>query len=156
MKNKLWWRLLLWGLTLATAGAIFWFSSQTAEQSGSLSGEVTQGLFGYLFSLFRLSEEVQIAVHVGLRSAAHIGIFAVLGLFASLLSYSYTRRFWHAITAISCVLYAVTDEWHQLLVGAGRAFEWSDVVRDSMGVFLGIGTTALITALYTRLKRKGK
>ena len=42
-----------------------------------------------------------------------------------------------ALTFVICVLYAITDEYHQTFV-AGRSGELRDVVIDSLGALLGI------------------
>ena len=143
MKTKHGIRALLWAATLLVAGVIWWFSGQSAAESSELSGKVTSGLFGRLFAFLELSEEAKIAVHVLIRSAAHVAVFAVLGLCLALLLRSYAVKRWWLFSSLIGMAYAVVDECHQLWA-AGRAFELADLWKDSLGVWLAIGFVALI------------
>ncbi len=131
---------MLWVITVGMAGAIFFFSEQSAEQSSALSGGVARGLF----SFWHLTEQQQAALHELVRSAAHVATFAALGLFSSLLAHSYAPR-WGLPAAVGggCG-YAMLDECHQLWRAAGRAFEWADIAKDSAGVLLGAAVAALV------------
>ncbi len=155
MNTKTVYRLVLWILTVSVAGVIFWFSSQTAERSSTLSGEVTQGLLGGLFSFLQLTAEQQQTAHELVRSAAHVGLFGALGLFASLLTQSYTARRWVFIAVCVCVGYAFLDECHQLWFSVGRAFELADIIKDIVGVFLGAGAAVLLCRCRVKLQKKG-
>lgn len=155
MKTKTIYRVAMWILTLSSAGVIFWFSSQTAEQSSAFSGEVTQGLLGGIFTFFQLTAEQQQTAHELVRSVAHVGSFSVLGLFASLLTRSYTERWWIPITVLACGVYAVFDECHQLWFSAGRAFELVDVAKDLIGTLLGVGAVVLFYCCCARLRKEG-
>lgn len=137
MRNVVIKRCLLWLLTLLAAFGIFLLSEQSAEQSSALSGAVTQGLLGNLFSLFHFTEEQRETAHELVRSLAHVGSFAVLGVFASMLVKSYRCKRWIVVTVACCAAYALFDEYHQLWNAAGRAFEWADVAKDSFGAWLG-------------------
>lgn len=153
MRTKTIKRSVLWILTVSVAGLIFWLSGQTAEQSGSLSGNVTNGLLGQLFVWLKLSVVQQQAMHELIRSAAHVGLFGVFGLCVSLLVRSYTLRRWIGITLPVCFVYALTDECHQHWFAAGRAFEWADIAKDMIGVVLAVLFVALCTAWWRRKKR---
>ncbi len=147
-------RLVWWVLTVTVAGIIYWFSDQTAEQSGTLSGEVTQGLLGHLFTWLHLTSEQLETVHEWVRSGAHVFLFWLLGLFCSLLVRSYTLRRWVGITVLSCGIYAVLDECHQQWFAEGRAFEWVDIAKDVFGILLG--TMVVLLAVWYRAKRRKK
>lgn len=147
-------RLIWWALTGTVAGIICWLSGQTAEQSGALSGEVTQGLLGHLFRWLNVSPEQLEIVHEWVRSGAHVFLFGLLGLFCSLLVRSYALRRWVAVTLLSCSVYAVLDECHQQWFATGRAFEWIDIAKDVFGVLLG--TAAVLFAVWYRAKRRKK
>lgn len=146
-------RSVLWILTVSVAGLIFWLSGQTAEQSGSLSGSVTNGLLGQLFVWLKLTAEEQQAVHELIRSLAHVVLFSALGLCVSLLVRSYTVRFWLYITLPVCFVYALSDECHQSLFADGRAFEWADIAKDMIGVLLAVVLVHLVIAWQKRKKR---
>ncbi len=145
-------KLVLWVLTLSVAACIFVFSGQSAEQSSAISGAVSQGLLGSLFSFLSLNEAQQELFHILLRSGAHIFMFALLGFFASLLARSYQLKRWKVITFTSCLAYAVVDECHQLLFAAGRAFEWSDILKDGCGVLIGILLVWFFSHLAMRIR----
>ncbi len=145
-------KLILWSLTLLTAGVIFFFSSQSAAVSSAVSEEFTQGLLGSLLAFLKLTAEQQEIAHELIRSVAHIMLFALLGLFASLLVRCYTHKHWAIITALSCVGYALLDECHQLWFSAGRAFELADIAKDSFGVLLGM----TLVVLWYRLRQQKK
>lgn len=152
-------KIVLWVLTLSVALGIFMFSEQSAEQSSAISGAVTQGLLGSLFSFFEFTEDQQEAVHIAIRAMAHVASFALLGLFDSLLVQSYRLKWWLLITFGSCAAYAVFDECHQLWLSAGRAFEWSDIAKDCIGALIGIGLSVVAcraVARYRARKQKQK
>lgn len=145
-------KLILWSLTLLTAGVIFFFSSQSAAVSSAVSEKFTQGLLDSLLAFLKLTAEQQEIAHELIRSTAHIVLFVLLGLFTSLLVRCYTFKHWVVITALSCVGYALLDECHQQWFSAGRAFELADIAKDSFGVFLGMITVVL----WYRLKQQKK
>lgn len=155
MRKVIVYRTVLWVFTLGLAGAIFWLSHQTAEQSGALSEEVTQGFFGTLFSFLKLTEGQQAVVHALVRSAAHVVLFALLGTSVALLFRSYAVRRWQGITVLVCGAYALVDECHQQWFSAGRAFELADLVKDIVGVLLGIGAVLLVCFWRAKLRKKG-
>ena len=155
MKKKTVYRAFLWGLTVGIAGMIFWLSHQTAEQSSALSGGVTEGLLSSLFAFLKLNEVQQAVWHAGVRAAAHVATFWLLGISTSLLTRSYALRRWVLITVLSCGGYALFDECHQQWFAAGRTFQIEDIAKDSIGVLLGIAVVALCAALRNRKQRKG-
>ncbi len=137
MRRRTMKRCLLWLLTLAAALGIFMLSEQSAAQSSALSGAVTQGLLGRVFARLHFTAEQQETAHQLVRSLAHVASFAVLGVCSSLLVRSYRRKRWGLISVGGCAVYALFDEYHQLWNATGRAFEWADVAKDSLGALLG-------------------
>jgi VanZ family protein len=55
-----------------------------------------------------------------------------------------------ALTWVLCVLYALSDEFHQAFV-PNRISDWRDVVADAVGAFLGLLVAAAIAG---RLRRR--
>ena len=115
---------------------IFILSNQPAAvssgQSGVIVGHLQQAMPG-----------VSTAVLTFLvRKSAHIIAYFILGI----LMYRALRinmRRWQkrtvaSLALISCSLYAVTDEIHQLFV-PGRSGELRDVMIDSIAALVGIG-----------------
>ena len=133
---------VLWTATGAWMILIFWFSSQTAEQSAALS-EAVKRLVLSLFpqELFEQGEELPGGVPVEdfLRKAAHFFNFTVLGMLSAAAVDSVTRlravRRW--VPAGICLVYAATDEIHQMFV-PGRGPAVTDVLLDFVGSLCGI------------------
>ncbi len=140
-------RLWLFGLiTLLLMAAIFAFSAQTAEESQQVSDSFLASLVGRLLDalLPRLSEK---GMEFDIRKYAHMAEFMALGLasFLYLSEYGRWRRDLRAafLALAGSVLYACTDEVHQLFV-PGRACRASDVLLDSAGIAAGILAARLV------------
>lgn len=116
---------------------IFAFSAQESEESGEVSGALSQQIVSSVGKFFHINlddEEllrIAEAIEAPLRKAAHMAEYAVL----SVLIYIWIGK-WQAAVAFAA-LYAVSDEVHQLFV-PGRAGRFSDVIIDSMGALLGV------------------
>lgn len=144
---------------LLTMGMIFFFSAQTGEESGRMSGSVTQWILEHTvhdFQSLSAAQQAQLYSTVGLaiRKLAHFLEFALLGFFLML----HIRQIRMRI-AVSCpwlwawaigVLYAATDELHQMFVG-GRGPAATDVVIDACGVLFGIVVLLLICRMRKRV-----
>ena len=139
-------------LVIVVMGMIFFFSAQTASQSGALSGRITTKvirLFLPGFDTLPLAEQTALRNTVGLwiRKTAHFTEYALLG-FSLILHLRQLRKKlcvklpWFWAWGIGTA-YAVTDELHQGLV-AGRHPAVTDVMIDSSGVLFGIGFLLLL------------
>lgn len=72
-----------------------------------------------------------------IRKAAHITEYFILFM---LLYYAFKKAFYKNLkikAAIITILYACTDEFHQLFI-PGREGKVRDVLIDSIGVFIGV------------------
>jgi len=159
-KKGLWLFLLplLWMLL------IYAFSAQTAAESDLTSGSFI-GFFARLFGgrFSALSPSEQAAFIAAYQSAAriigHIGAFAVLGfLFALALALSFIGLKGLRLVGLSVLLslgYALFDEIHQLFV-EGRAFQFSDILCDAFGAFLGAGCLLVLLQLFKSWKKRQK
>ncbi len=155
--KKHWIIILLWVLVLAVAAMIFFFSSQDAGASSAASGGLTERIMrlfhpGYDQLPARERKALYEAFSTGVRKAAHLLEFSLLGFFLQLLFLAKGVRpalpwVWAAGT-----LYACTDELHQKWSG-GRAPMWLDVGIDSAGVLIGAALAWLLTGL---AKRRGQ
>lgn len=79
------------------------------------------------------------------REYMHGVVFLVLGLLAQNAVLENRRRKSLKALALAlaiCVIYAVTDECHQLFV-PGRSFQTSDLAMDSIGSMIGSGLVYL-------------
>ncbi|MBQ8203102.1 MAG: VanZ family protein [Clostridia bacterium] len=130
---------------------IFALSSENAALSSETSGKFTEAVIDVIYSDF---EDMDVAkqevithnVTFVIRKLAHFTIFALLGVFAlaSIVSYSKPSFALKSLfSAAFCLLYAISDEIHQLFV-AGRSGEIRDVIIDFLGSLLGIIFISLI------------
>lgn len=147
-------------ICVATMLAIFLFSSQNAESSGSASG----GISDKIIELFRpnisgLSPEKQARIRervdVIVRKGAHFIEFAILGISVSLLllTFSDKKIFTVAVPIAFSAFYAVTDEVHQLFV-AGRAGMLTDVLIDSLGAAVGVLALNAVALIVKKSKNR--
>ena len=93
-------------------------------------------LIYYFSSIPDLKSGLDSAIDLILRKGAHIFVYAVLA-FLLLKNFSKTSWSYSVLGAIISILYAVSDEIHQLSVSGRQGSIW-DVGIDSIGIFLGI------------------
>ncbi len=140
---------------------IFSFSSQTGEDSGSLSYKVS-------FQLVEIGNAVsgkgygekelgQIARQIEhpVRKLAHMTEYFLLSLTVSFPLYLYQFRGRKLVitSILFCAAFAAGDEYHQSFV-AGRGPSVRDVLTDSTGAALGTAGTYLLTTLIRIRSRK--
>ena len=136
-------KYLAWLPAIIIASAIFYFSAQPADLSTDMSDGVSRILIkvGTTLHLMEGPEEEYYEIiekmSMPVRKTAHITEFAVfyLSLLFALFHWGQRGRklLWTAF--MFTVLYACTDEFHQLFV-PGRAGRFTDVLIDSSGAFL--------------------
>jgi VanZ family protein len=147
-KVRLW---LFAALTLLMMGVIFWFSAQGGERSQRMSDGFLSSLIGQFLNAFlpRLSEK---GMQFDIRKYAHMSEYFLLAVFAFLYASEYRRWRRDPLAALLaagfCLLYACTDEVHQIYV-PGRACRFSDVLVDGAGIAAGV----LMCVLLWRLTR---
>lgn len=143
---------------------IFYFSAQTKEESSVVSEGFSYRMVSSTGLLFHLHideeriREIAGAIEHFVRKGAHMTEFAILALllYGWLCRWQLSRLRKAAAATILAVLYACSDELHQLFV-AGRAGRFSDALIDSAGVVLGMAVFLLILRLIERLrKRRGQ
>lgn len=141
-------RLIAMIVMLAIMGIIFYFSSQVA----SVSSEVSESVLERVLSLIGLDDLLYQLQHDPLftqtalgnllifmiRKAAHFTIYAVLAVSAMFVFYYSDQSMRNILfySLLICLLYACSDEIHQLFV-EGRSGELRDVVLDFMGACTG-------------------
>ena len=144
-------RLLLVGIVLFWLVVIFLLSSQPASHSNDLSQGITE-------KVVRAIEKVtnqQLDLHQWnrwIRKNAHFFLYFILGIFLMFGLTAFRVRLRRASMyafGIS-VLYAISDEVHQLFVD-GRGGQVRDVLIDSAGAALGV---VLFAVLYRMLRFK--
>jgi len=130
-----------WTLVIVWMAVIFSFSAQPAHESDGLSKSVILFIIGLAKRVMPLSDlAVDIATlnHL-IRKVAHFTVYLVLGvLTVNSLKASGVPIFKAAIWALAiCIVYAATDEIHQMFV-PGRYAQVKDVLIDSVGAVVGI------------------
>ena len=137
---------------------IFWLSDQPAVQSSRQSRQLSYRIVSGFNLVFRLKWTrakliaLSLRMENDLRIVAHFSEYFLLSLLTLLplrLKLKKTGRSLYVPPVLFCILYAVTDEIHQLSV-PGRAFEIKDLVIDSLGVM----GAALMTYLILRLRAR--
>lgn len=139
--------VLLSALLLANMGFIFWMSSEGPEESGNRSGGITDTVIDVTYPDFdRRPPEEQVVItdrtHHLVRKLAHFCEFALLGLLSAALLAHLARRLplstkmlW-GFPAAFCLLYAISDEVHQMFTERGPAVK--DVLIDFSGSLTGL------------------
>lgn len=153
-------KVFLWVCVFLIAGAIFAFSSQNAGASDKASKGITRKVVDTLPQTKNKSEsekaKIVKKINNYVRKTAHFSLFFAFGLFllcAMLLTYShkYSVIKLLLISAIIALLYAISDEVHQIFV-PNRGPAVKDVFID----FSGSATAFLIVLLVKNIKFKMK
>ena len=146
--------IISWSLLIIWMIVIFILSSQNADKSSDTSGSLLTFILNITYKGFKdLNASEQFSIletyqHI-IRKFAHFFIFGILGALA-VNAYKSLRIKDNGKVAMlafaTCVVYAITDEIHQLFV-PGRAFEVTDIIIDSSGSFIFIAISLLIIFL---------
>ena len=132
-------------LALVWMCVIFAFSAQTKEESSVVSQGFsyrivnTTGLLLHLHIDEEQIREIANAIEGFVRKGAHMTEYAILAIliYVWLGRWQLSRRRMACTAAVLTMLYACSDEFHQLFV-AGRAGRVSDVLVDSAGAVVGL------------------
>ena len=130
MKKK----IISWSLFILWLFVIFFFSSQNGTSSSNLSNSVLNSFVSILpvkidISIFSFS----------IRKLAHFTEYLILGILTLNLLNLETKlnKKKIMIGILFCIMYACTDEFHQLFV-SGRVGSILDILIDSCGSSFGI------------------
>lgn len=133
--------ILSWSLVILWMGLIFFFSHQPARESSELSSGITEVIVDVVNVIAPDNDQIfnRDIISFSIRKAAHFGVYLVLGLLVSngLIYSSIPRSKAIILALLICVLYAISDEFHQLYV-PGRSGQVSDVLLDSSGGLVGV------------------
>ena len=135
MKNKK--LVLAWTLLILWMLFIFIMSSFNGVMSSNQSGSIAV----LIYNLFDISDTEKVSFIV--RECAHVSEFFILGILVINLVSKYNVKHIYLISFIICVLYASSDEFHQLFV-PGRSGQVTDIFIDMIGVVLGLLLVFLI------------
>lgn len=135
MKKIISYILLIFWLCL-----IFYLSNQTGSVSGMASNKIIYDALDFIYNIFSFDKSNLINVvniiEIPLRECMHAFEYLILALlFINLFRLYNIKR--NSLVFILCLVYAITDEIHQLFV-PGRAFQYFDIFMDSIGSIIGI------------------
>lgn len=135
MKRKTlpWIPVILW------MAFIFFLSHQPATESSELSSGITKKLYDMIKLVApNISLDQGTLNHV-IRKFAHFGIYLILGLLVAngLMNINISRLNSILLALLICILYAISDEIHQIFI-LGRSGQVSDVLIDSSGGLVGV------------------
>lgn len=146
-------------ITLLWMFVIFGFSADPADDSSKKSlgiGYAIAHFFVPGFDTWETEKQQNFVedIEFPIRKAGHATEYAVLGFLCMGMLCSFDnkqRKKWLFLIAWGItILYAVSDELHQLFV-PGRSCQFSDVCLDSGGALVGIGMYFLLKRLCKRL-----
>lgn len=148
-------------LAIIWMGVIFMFSAQISDESKSSSNKVTSAVVNTVISIKKenISEEKRQKIIEDktfiVRKSAHFTEYFILGLI--LILYLQTKEKlttkYIILAIIFCVLYATSDEIHQLFVD-GRSCKIIDILIDTCGSSLAILGFTSIYKITTNLKKQ--
>ena len=146
--------LVLW------MGFIFSMSCENAEESSNTSGQTIKVVLSTVPEFEKQPEEVKKNIIEELqfivRKSAHFIGYMILGILASgLILYYGNINKKYLLAFLICVIYAISDEIHQLFV-PGRAGQVRDVLIDSAGSLLGIIIVMTFEKLLIKFNKKHK
>lgn len=123
-------------------GVVFVFSHQPADTSQNTSLNITQKIVeAFVNKNISVEEKEKILEktdHI-VRKLAHFTLYAIGGflIYGFINTYSFEEKNKTIYSLCVGVIYACTDEIHQLFV-EGRSGQITDVLIDSLGVMAGI------------------
>ena len=135
-------RTILIIIIIFISATIFGFSSQNAEESSSISGKVAQKIIEIQPKYKNINEgkkkELISNYQKPIRKLAHFSIYTLLGMaIAGLVcTYKINNKKRVAIAVSAGMLYAISDEIHQIFV-SGRSGQITDVLIDTIGIIVG-------------------
>lgn len=151
-------------MTVSWMTVIFLYSAQHAQQSSQNSAGIVERIIQWAYPDYQeLSPAEQLKVSntvtFVVRKGAHMTEYAILailfytaGSVFKLFSKTWTKLL---IPFSVTVLYAATDEFHQLFV-PGRSGEVRDVLIDALGAMFGILIAYAITKWTGRKKKSSE
>lgn len=132
-------KIFYWGVVILWMALIFYLSHQPVEKSNNLSKEITEIIIETIEKVVPSKKfDLRTLNHI-LRKNAHFFAYFILGILVlNALRVSSINGFNGIIlTLMICILYAISDEVHQLFV-PGRGGQVRDVIIDSAGAIAGI------------------
>ncbi len=161
-------RIILILLILFWMTTIFGFSAENGEQSQSLSDQITAKVIRIIkpdYDSLSTEDRQQFfeSTSFFVRKTGHFGEYGILGFlisgllvtFETIRSVRKGRIFTACITTGLCMVYAMTDEFHQSFV-AGRSPKVMDVFIDTAGGLTAALVLVLIWFIVDKRKKQGQ
>ncbi len=147
-------RIIFLILIIINSLIIFGFSSQNGEESSSLSKTV----INKIADILNIKENRTAFLDLGekiIRKLAHFSIYTLLGIWSIsfLHTFNIKIKYQVIISSIWGILYAITDEFHQMF-SIGRNASIDDVIIDTLGVIFGLFFVLLILKIIEIIKNK--
>lgn len=136
---------------------IFILSAQVATDSVQTSTNVIQIVVEFLQKVFPKSNITLENMHYLIRKGAHFSEYFILGALTMNASRKciLVRYRGFIISVVICVIYAISDEFHQIFV-SGRAPAIIDVLIDTCGAIFGIIIFIVFLKIISRCKKSNK
>jgi VanZ family protein len=138
-------KFLSWTAVILWMALIFYLSHQPATESSKLSTGITEVIVEKVEKAAPNAQfDIRSFNHI-VRKNAHFFVYLALGVLvidALRRSRVYRHRAM-GLALLICVLYAISDEVHQLFV-PGRGAQIKDVLIDGAGASVGIGVYLVI------------
>lgn len=135
--------IISWMLLVIWMIFIFIMSSFNGNISSNQSGSIAD----LIYNLFNISNTEKVSLII--RKCAHVSEFFILGVLVINLISKYNVKYSYLISFIVCVLYASSDEFHQLFV-PGRSGQVADVLIDMIGTIFSL----LVMYLFNKFRKK--
>lgn len=155
-------RIIFGALTAAWCAAIFMLSAQPGSESSETSGGFINMFCELIvpeFSGFSGAERAEFveSLQFIVRKCAHFTAYLLLAVL-SLQFFRTLEKFRKPLSAgaaalVFSVIYAISDEIHQLFVD-GRSAQIRDVLIDSCGALFGAAVSIGVWSLFRKLGRK--
>ena len=152
-------RAVLIVMLLGTFYIIFGFSSQNAEESSSVSRQITENVTKDIKKIQAMEkskkEQVLSEIEHIIRKIAHFSLYTVVGiLIMSLMStYNIKQKTRYKASLSTGIIYAISDEIHQSFT-PGRSPMVGDVFIDTCGVIFGIIIVKTCMGIITKVQNK--
>lgn len=143
--------VIAWVAVVLWMGLIFYLSHQPASESSQISGGIVTFFINIIEKIVPFWNINWSGFHFVVRKSAHLMAYFILGMLLVHALRNLKTTNWKRllIVMLGCVLYAISDETHQLFI-PGRSGEIRDVLIDSIGSAGGIGLYTLFGKLVKR------
>lgn len=153
-------RIIAFVIAVSIAVFIFAMSSQSRKESADTSGGIIRKIAEFLNSEFDEMTEAEQTEYIEsfqfiIRKTAHFSLYAALCYFlgVAMMTFSLLSYKWRYLIAYcSSVIYAASDEIHQLFV-PGRGCQFRDVCIDACGAAFGLLLVWLCFVIYKKARK---